>query len=50
VQRVWTVRLRRGQRVVVIADDLGWPSANALAGELSDLLSPASRRKGGTIE
>jgi len=50
VQRVWTVRLRRGQRVVVIADDLGWPSAKALAGELNDLLRPASRQKGGTIE
>jgi hypothetical protein len=47
---VWTVRLRRGQQVVVIADDLGWPSANALAGQLDDLLRPGSRQKGGTIE
>jgi len=36
--------------VVVIADDLGWPSANALAGALDDLLHPRSRQKGGTIE
>ena len=50
VQRVWTVRLRRGQQVVVIADDLGWPSANALAGALDDLLRPPSRQRGGTIE
>lgn len=50
VQRVWTVRLRRGQQVVVIADDLGWPSANALAGQLDDLLRPGSRQRGGTIE
>jgi hypothetical protein len=50
VERVWTVRLRRGDEVVVIADDLGWPSANALAGALDDLLRPRSRPKGGTIE
>ena len=40
VERLWTVRLRRGTRAVVIADNLGWPSANALAHELFDLLTP----------
>ena len=50
VQRVWAVRLRRGQRVVVIADGLGWPSATALAGQLDDLLRPDSQTKGGAIE
>lgn len=50
VERVWSVRLRRGQDVVVIADDLGWPSANALAGDLDDLLRPRSQQKGGAIE
>jgi hypothetical protein len=40
VERLWTVRLRRGNRAVVIADNLGWPSANALAHELFDLLTP----------
>ncbi|MGI8806603.1 MAG: hypothetical protein ACR2KK_01870 [Acidimicrobiales bacterium] len=50
VQRVWAVRLRRGQRVVVIADGLGWPSATALAGQLDDLLHPRPRQKGGTME
>ncbi len=49
VQRVWTVRLRRGHRTVVIAEDLGWPSANALAAQLEDLLGPA-RQTGGAIE
>jgi len=38
-ERVWAVRLRRGQHVVVIADDLGWPTANALAHDLNDLLA-----------
>ena len=38
VDRVWTVRLRRGQHIVVLADNLGWPTANALARELNDLL------------
>lgn len=50
VRRVWSVRLRRGRHVVVIADDLGWPSANALAGALNALLRPGSAQKGGTIE
>jgi hypothetical protein len=39
-QRIWTVRLRRGSRVVVIANDLGWPSAHALARQLNDLIHP----------
>jgi hypothetical protein len=34
VTRVCTVRLRRGHHVVVIADNLGWPTANALACQL----------------
>lgn len=50
VERVWAVRLRRGHEVVVIANDLGWPSANALAGALDDLLRPSSRQTGATIE
>ncbi|MGI8984749.1 MAG: hypothetical protein ACR2HM_09505 [Acidimicrobiales bacterium] len=49
-ERVWIVRLRRGQQVVVIADDLGWPSAHALAGALGDLLHPGPRQKGRTME
>lgn len=50
VERVWTVRLRRGKDVVVIADDLGWPSANAPVGALDGLLHPSSQQKGNTIE
>jgi hypothetical protein len=38
-ERVWTVRLRRGQRTVTIADNLGWPSATALADQLQQLLT-----------
>jgi len=44
VQRVWSVRLRRGHHVVVIANDLGWPSATALAAQLDELLYPRSPR------
>lgn len=50
VERVWTVRLRRGQRVVVIAEALGWPSANALAGQLHDILAGPTEQRGGGIE
>jgi hypothetical protein len=50
VARVWTVSLRRGRRRVVVAEDLGWPSANALASALDDLITPRPRRKGGAIE
>lgn len=49
-ERVWRVRLRRGERVVVVAEALGWPSAHALAGELHDLLSLGPTRKGGAID
>ncbi len=39
-ERVWAVQLRRGEHVVVIAEDLGWPTATALARQLEDLLQP----------
>jgi hypothetical protein len=42
-ERVWAVRLRRGELVVEIADGLGWPSATALARALDDLLAPRPR-------
>jgi len=44
-ERVWTVRLRRAGRSVVIAESLGWPSAHALASALEDLLAPTPRRR-----
>ncbi len=43
-ERVWAVRLRRGGHVVVIAEDLGWPTATALARQLEDLLLPPRAR------
>jgi hypothetical protein len=49
-ERVWMVRLRRGSRTVVIAPALGWPSANALATELSCLLERPSRHQGAAID
>jgi hypothetical protein len=39
-ERIWTLRLRRGEHVVVIAEGLGWPTANALARQLQDLFAP----------
>ncbi|MGH9284818.1 MAG: hypothetical protein ACRD0M_03970 [Acidimicrobiales bacterium] len=48
-ERVWTVRLRRGQRAVVIADNLGWPSAHALARQLNDVIHPR-QHEGGAID
>ena len=45
--RVWAVRLRRGQRVVTVADGLGWPSAAALANDLEALLLSRPRQEGG---
>ena len=48
-RRVWTVALRRGTKAVTIADNLGWPSAHALARQLEDLLDPVPHT-GGAIE
>jgi hypothetical protein len=48
--RVWTVQLRRGEHRVIIADDLGWPTANSLARQLDDLLNPTPKRAGGAID
>lgn len=45
-ERVWTVRLRRGHHTVTIADSLGWPTANALAGQLEQLLHPPRQERG----
>jgi hypothetical protein len=43
-QRVWTLRLRRGTHT--IADNLGWPTASALAGQLQQLLHPTPPERG----
>lgn len=48
-ERLWTVRLRRGNRSVVVADGLGWPSANALATELLDIVKRPAKEKEVTV-
>lgn len=48
--RVWMVRLRRGQRSVIVAIGLGRPSADHLAGQISDLLEPSEPAQGGAID
>ena len=44
--RVWLVRMRRSRREVVVASDLGRPSA----GHLADLIGPLRRAQGGAME
>jgi hypothetical protein len=48
--RVWTVQLRRDNTIVIIADNLGWPSANALARQLTNLLNPDPQHTGAAID
>ncbi len=48
--RVWLVRLRRGDRAVIIATGLGRPSADHLAYQITQLLHPAALVKGGQME
>jgi hypothetical protein len=48
--RVWFVRLRRGARQVIVASELGRPSAEHLARQLGALIKPASPPGGGAIE
>ncbi|MHB8450486.1 MAG: hypothetical protein ACYDAQ_08575 [Mycobacteriales bacterium] len=44
--RSWVVRLRRGQRTVIVGEALGRFAATALAGELRNLLHPRPRGGG----
>jgi len=48
--RIWLVRLRRGEQCVVIAAELGRPSAEHLAAQLNTLLATRRRAKGAAIE
>jgi hypothetical protein len=50
VGRVWLVRVRRGQREVVVASELGRPSADHLAGQLAAVIAPRQRTAGGAID
>ena len=47
--RIWLVRLRRGNQAVVIAAELGRPSADHLAAQLNSLLATRRRSKGVAI-
>lgn len=48
--RIWLVRLRRGNRAVIIASGLGRPSADHLAHQITQLLHPKPLAKKGPIE
>jgi len=48
--RIWLVRLRRGQRELVIASELGRPSADHLAVELVSMISARPWAKGAAME
>jgi len=48
--RVWLVKLRRGANEVVVASDLGRPSADHLAGQLSRLIEPPRRAEGAAMD
>ena len=48
--RVWLVRLRRGNRQVVVAAELGRPSADHLANRIGEVVSPLRRAKGAAME
>ena len=47
--RVWLVRMRRGKRTVIVATELGRPSAEHLASQIADLIG-RRRTKGGAID
>lgn len=44
--RVWLVKLRSGQGEVVVAEGLGRPSADYLAGQIAKLLTPQRSQTG----
>jgi hypothetical protein len=48
--RVWIVKLRRGRDEVVVATELGRPSADDLAGQIARLISPRQRAQGAAME
>ena len=47
--RVWVVRLCRGEKSVVVAEELGRPSADQLVRELNELIGLRPREKKGAI-
>jgi hypothetical protein len=48
--RVWLVRMRRGSNDVVVASELGRPSADHLAGQISQLIGGRRRAQRGAME
>ena len=48
--RVWLVKLRRGRREVIVASELGRPSADHLAAQIAELIEPRRRAQKGAIE
>jgi hypothetical protein len=47
---VWFVKICRGRRHVVVATDLGRPSADHLAAQIEVLIRPPQRTEGGVID
>ncbi len=43
--RVWMVKLRRGRDEVIVASDLGRPSADHLAGQIAQLIDERQRAR-----
>lgn len=43
-ERAWMVRLRRGQRSVIVAIGLRRPAADRLAAQIADLLTDTTQR------
>jgi hypothetical protein len=48
--RVWFVRLRRGRHHVVVAAELGRPTADHLASQIADIISPRRGAEGAAME
>jgi hypothetical protein len=48
--RVWSVALRRGTKSVVVATELGRPSAEHLAAQITDLLTAHPSTQGVAID
>lgn len=48
--RVWLVKMRRGRSEVIVASELGRPSADHLAGQIAELIGPRRRAEGGAME
>ena len=48
--RVWLVRMRHGNDEVVVATELGRPSADHLAGQIAQLIDRPRRAQGSAME